>query len=155
MWRGGVSAFTRRCRSARRCARSRASRRTQIEHFLANDFCVQKKRRVLKAPIEITDAAAGRIKDLIGDRDIYGIRVGVRTRGCNGLSYTLNYADKKEKFEDEVKEKGVTVLIEPKAVMHIVGSTMDFVEDELVSEFVFHNPNAKDYCGCGESFTTG
>ena len=109
----------------------------------------------LKAPIEITDAAANRIKTLIGDRDIYGIRIGIRTRGCNGLSYTLNYADSKNKFEDEVQDKGVTVLIEPKAVMHIVGSTMDFVEDELTSEFVFHNPNAKEYCGCGESFTTG
>eukprot|EP00940_MAST-03C_sp_MAST-3C-sp2_P002749 g2749.t1 len=101
-----------------------------------------------------TQAAADRIKYLIGDKDVYGIRVGVRTRGCNGLSYTLNYAEGKEKFEDEVSEKGVRVLIEPKAIMHIVGSTMDFVEDELVSEFVFHNPNAKDYCGCGESFTT-
>ena len=109
----------------------------------------------LKAPIEITDAAANRIKTLIGDKDIYGIRIGIRTRGCNGLSYTLNYAESKIKFEDEVKDKGVTVLIEPKAVMHIVGSTMDFVEDELTSEFVFHNPNAKEYCGCGESFTTG
>ena len=102
-----------------------------------------------------TQAAADRIKEIIGTREIYGIRIGVRTRGCNGLSYTLDYADGKEKFEDEVIDKGVTVLIEPKAVMHIVGSTMDYVEDELVSEFVFHNPNAKEYCGCGESFTTG
>ena len=114
-----------------------------------------KRMLTLKAPIEITDAAANRIKELIGDKDIYGIRIGIRTRGCNGLSYTLNYAEGKNKFEDEVKDKGVTVLIEPKAVMHIVGSTMDFVEDELTSEFVFHNPNAKEYCGCGESFTTG
>ena len=113
-----------------------------------------KRMLTLKAPIEITDSAAQRIKELIGDRDIYGIRVGIRTRGCNGLSYTLNYAESKNKFEDEVKDKGVTVLIEPKAVMHIVGSTMDFVEDELTSEFVFHNPNAKEYCGCGERFTT-
>ena len=114
-----------------------------------------KRMLTLKAPIEITDAAANRIKELIGDKDIYGIRIGIRTRGCNGLSYTLNYAEGKNKFEDEVKDKGVTVLIEPKAVMHIVGSTMDFVEDELTSEFVSHNPNAKEYCGCGESFTTG
>ena len=130
---------------------------SQIRNMSSSSNSKKRPKRMLtlKAPIEITDAAANRIKTLIGDKDIYGIRIGIRTRGCNGLSYTLNYAESKNKFEDEVKDKGVTVLIEPKAVMHIVGSTMDFVEDELTSEFVFHNPNAKEYCGCGESFTTG
>ena len=98
-----------------------------------------KRMLTLKAPIEITDAAANRIKELIGDKDIYGIRIGIRTRGCNGLSYTLNYAEGKNKFEDEIKIR--VLSIDRTRHMHIVGSTMDFVEDELTSEFVFHNPS--------------
>eukprot|EP00750_Incisomonas_marina_P000045 INCI10028.2.p1 GENE.INCI10028.2~~INCI10028.2.p1 ORF type:complete len:150 (-),score=27.40 INCI10028.2:97-546(-) len=101
-------------------------------------------RRKLRDPITITDRAADRIKELMqGHPDALGVRVGVQTRGCNGLSYTLNYATELQKFEDTVTDKGVTVVIEPKAIMHIVGTTMDFVEDELAAEFVFHNPNAK------------
>ena len=72
--------------------------------------------------------------------------------GCNGLSYVMDYATEAGKFEDVVEEHGVAVMIEPKAFMHIVGTKMDYVEDELSCEFVFHNPNSKGDCGCGESF---
>ncbi len=107
-----------------------------------------------QAPIEITDAAAGRIQHLMEKRGkpAYGIKVGVRTRGCSGLSYTIEYADEAGKFDEVVEQKGVRVLIDPKAVMFLIGTQMDFVEEKLKSGFTFKNPNEKGRCGCGESF---
>mmetsp|Transcript_22647 Transcript_22647/g.52582 ORF Transcript_22647/g.52582 Transcript_22647/m.52582 type:complete len:206 (+) Transcript_22647:62-679(+) len=110
----------------------------------------RKKRDVLK----MTDNAVRRIRELVESKDPHplGIRLGVRTRGCNGLSYTMNYVDEAPKLDDVVESDGVRVFIDPKAVMFLVGSTMDFVEDTIKAEFVFENPNAKGACGCGESF---
>lgn len=105
-------------------------------------------------PITVTDAAVERIKVLLSRKpEATGVRLGVRTRGCNGLSYTLDYlvGDAKP-GEDVVETRGIKVVIEPKALMHIVGTTMDYKEDALSAEFVFNNPNAKGSCGCGESF---
>lgn len=82
------------------------------------------------------------------------LKLGVKRRGCNGLAYTLNYADKPEKFDELVESNGVKMLIDPGAIMHVLGTKMDFIEDKLRSEFVFVNPNAKGTCGCGESFTS-
>ncbi|MDB5407856.1 MAG: iscA [Rhodospirillales bacterium] len=102
----------------------------------------------------VTDAAAERIKALLTKRGkpSLGIRVGVRSRGCSGLTYTLEYADEKGKFDELIEDKGVTILIDPKATMFILGTEMDFVEDKLESGFKFTNPNEKGRCGCGESF---
>ena len=104
--------------------------------------------------IQITDAAAERVQALLAKRGkpSAGIRIGVRTKGCSGLSYTIEYADERSKFDEVVEDKGVTELIDPKATLFILGTEMDYVEDKLQSGFVFKNPNEKGRCGCGESF---
>lgn len=109
---------------------------------------------VLRQAMTLTDAAADRIRALLAKRGkpAVGIRVGVRSRGCSGLTYTLEYADEKGKLDEMVQDKGVTVLIDPKASMFIIGTEMDYVEDKLQSGFTFRNPNEKGRCGCGESF---
>lgn len=105
-------------------------------------------------PLTVTPAAAEQIKALLARRGTpaFGVRIGIRTKGCSGMSYTLEYADEKAPFDEEVDIDGVTVLIDPKATMFILGTEMDYVEDKLESGFVFRNPNEKGRCGCGESF---
>jgi len=108
----------------------------------------------LPAVMSLSDSAAERVKALLAKRGkpSVGIRVGIRTKGCSGLSYTIEYADEKGKFDEVVEQKGVTVLIDPKAVMFLIGTQMDYVEEKLKSGFTFVNPNEKARCGCGESF---
>lgn len=102
----------------------------------------------------LTDAAAARVKELMAKsgKPIAGVRVGVSTRGCSGLSYFMEYAEERKPYEEVVEDKGVTIFIDPAATMFLLGSEMDWVEDKLASRFVFNNPNAKGSCGCGESF---
>ena len=107
-----------------------------------------------KAALTLTDAAAERVKALLDSRGkpSAGIRIGVRAKGCSGMSYTIEFADERNSFDEVVEEKGVTVLIDPKATLFILGTEMDYVEEKMQSGFVFRNPNEKGRCGCGESF---
>ncbi|XP_041358434.1 iron-sulfur cluster assembly 1 homolog, mitochondrial-like [Gigantopelta aegis] len=106
-----------------------------------------------RAPLVLTQSAISKLKQLMDQRpDMIGIKIGVKTRGCNGLSYTLEYAIEKGKFDEEVLQDGVKVFIDSKAQLTLLGTEMDYTESKLVSEFVFNNPNIKGTCGCGESF---
>ena len=110
--------------------------------------------RPLPKAITLTDRAATRLRELMdmADKPIIGLRVGVRARGCSGLTYFMEYAEEQKRFEDMVEDKGVTVLIEPAASMFLIGTEMDYVQEDLGARFVFNNPNEVDRCGCGESF---
>ncbi|KAL3922102.1 MAG: hypothetical protein SGILL_002382 [Bacillariaceae sp.] len=124
----------------------------------AVDDSPKPRRRTLekKNPIIVTERAADRIKELLEGENAQGslgIRLGVKRRGCNGLSYTLNYAFEKPEKDLEMESHGVNVFIEPMALFNVVGTVMDWEESELASEFTFNNPNSKGECGCGESFT--
>ena len=111
-------------------------------------------RRPRPQVMTVTPAAAERVKALIDKRDkpTVGIRIGVRSKGCSGMSYTLEYAEKQEPMDEVVETEGVKLLIDPKASLFLIGTVMDFEEDKLKSGFVFKNPNEKGRCGCGESF---
>jgi iron-sulfur cluster assembly protein len=104
--------------------------------------------------LNLTDAAAERVKLLLtrsGDATRV-LRIGVKTQGCSGLSYHVEYADEPAPSDEVVHSNGVTVYVDPKATLFLLGSRMDYVEDRLQSGFVFENPNETGRCGCGESF---
>lgn len=106
-----------------------------------------------KAALSITPTAMSRLRALLSGPNPQLIRIGVRNKGCAGLSYHLDYVDKPGKFDEVVEQDGVKVLIDSKALFSIIGSEMDWKEDPLSAKFMFKNPNVKDACGCGESFT--
>ena len=103
--------------------------------------------------MRLSEAAAGRIRDIIGrsERPIAGVRVGVQNGGCAGMSYTMEYAERVDPTDEVVEDKGVRILIDPKAVLFLLGTEMDFKVDKLAAQFVFNNPNQVSACGCGES----
>ena len=103
--------------------------------------------------MRLTDAAADRIKAIMAksEKPIAGVRVGVKNGGCAGMAYTMEYAESAAKFDEVVEDKGVKLLIDPKAVLFLLGTEMDFKVDKLSSTFVFNNPNQTSACGCGES----
>jgi iron-sulfur cluster assembly protein len=103
--------------------------------------------------LTLTNAAANRVKDIIAkaERPIAGVRVGVKNGGCAGMSYTMEYAEEGRPGEDVVEDKGVKVFVDPKAVLFLLGTEMDYQTTKLAAQFVFNNPNQTSACGCGES----
>jgi iron-sulfur cluster assembly protein len=103
--------------------------------------------------MRLSEAAACRIKDLLGraERPIAGVRVGVKNGGCAGMSYTMEYIEAPDPRDEVVEDKGVRLLIDPRAVLFLIGTEMDYRADKLSSGFVFNNPNQTSACGCGES----
>ena len=103
--------------------------------------------------IKLSDKAADRIKEILSEKkDMTGVRIGVKSGGCAGMSYIMEYAKNHNPNDELIEEKGVKVFIDPGAVMYLLGTTMDFKEEEFSSSFVFNNPNETERCGCGESF---
>ena len=103
--------------------------------------------------IRLTEAAAERIKYVMANatKTVVGVRVGVKNGGCAGMTYTMEYADAVAPADQVVEDKGVRVLIDPKAILFLIGTEMDYKTDKLAAQFVFNNPNETSACGCGES----
>jgi iron-sulfur cluster assembly protein len=103
--------------------------------------------------MRLTDAAAARIKAVMAkaDRPITAVRVGVKNGGCAGMAYTMEYAETAGALDEIVEDKGVRILIDPKAVLFLLGTEMDYKVDKLSAQFIFNNPNQTSACGCGES----
>jgi len=112
-------------------------------------------RRERPKVVTLTDAAAARVREIMdkGDKPYVGLRVGVKNGGCAGQEYILEYAEKADPLDEMVEDKGVTILVEPKAVLFLIGSEIDYEVSKLAAKFVFRNPNETDACGCGESVT--
>jgi iron-sulfur cluster assembly protein len=112
--------------------------------------------RAIPKAVTLTPAAAERVKAILAarkDNPAVGLKIGVSTQGCSGKSYTLDYAESIGPHDEVIEDQGVTILLDPKATMFLIGTEIDFVTDKLSSSFVFKNPNEKGRCGCGESFT--
>jgi iron-sulfur cluster assembly protein len=110
-------------------------------------------RRERPKAMKLSDAAAARVRDILaqGEGRYQGIRVGVVNGGCAGMSYVMDYAETPAPLEEVVEDKGVKIFIDPKAILFLIGTEMDFVRDKLAARFVFNNPNQTAACGCGES----
>ncbi|WP_374578038.1 HesB/IscA family protein [Phenylobacterium sp.] len=112
-------------------------------------------RRPRPKVVTLTDAAAMRVREIMAkaEKPYAGLRVGVKNGGCAGQEYVLEYAEEAGPLDEVVEDKGVTILIEPKAVLFLIGTEIDYVTSKLSAKFSFRNPNETDACGCGESVT--
>ena len=104
--------------------------------------------------IKLSDNAASKIKEIMSqaENSTIGVRIGVKSGGCAGMSYVMEYAKDVKSNEEVIEDKGVKVLIDPNAVMYLLGTEMDYKKEKFSSQFVFKNPNETERCGCGESF---
>jgi iron-sulfur cluster assembly protein len=112
-------------------------------------------RRERPKPLRLSGAAARRLREIMQKAEgrYSGVRVGVTNGGCAGMSYTMEYAESAGPLDEVVEDQGVRLFIDPKAILFLLGTEMDFVRDKLAARFVFNNPNQTAACGCGESFT--
>ena len=112
-----------------------------------------KTRRERAKPVRLTEAAAARLKEIMDGADgkYLGVRVGVSNGGCAGMSYNMAYAETQEQYDEVIEDRGVKIFIDPKAIMFLIGTELDFVTEKLGSRFMFNNPNQTAACGCGES----
>ena len=119
------------------------------------DLAPTTPRRPRPQVLSLTEAAATRVREIMGraDKPYAALRVGVKNGGCAGQEYVVSYADTIESTDEVVEDKGAKVVIEPKAVLFLLGSQIDYETTKLASKFVFRNPNETDACGCGESVT--
>jgi iron-sulfur cluster assembly protein len=117
------------------------------------DASAKKPRRERPKPVKLSEAAAARIVQIMANADgqYLGVRVGVTNGGCAGMSYTMDYASEAKAFEEVMEDKGVKIFIDPKAILFLIGTELDFVQEKLGARFVFNNPNQTSACGCGES----
>ena len=109
--------------------------------------------RLRPAVMTMTDRAAARVKSIMASKgaDVVGLKVGIKKGGCAGMEYTMEWATSVGKFDDVVERDGAKVIIDPKAIMYLLGTEMDYKTEKLASQFVFNNPNQQSACGCGES----
>ena len=128
--------------------------------ILKKDRCVMSETQTPSRPrrerpkaLRLTDAAAEQVKAAMAkaEKPYVGIRVGLKNVGCAGMSYTMDYAEKQNPLDEVVEDKGVRILIDPKAILFLLGTVMDYRADKLSAGFVFNNPNQTSACGCGES----
>ncbi|MFI4963913.1 MAG: HesB/IscA family protein [Caulobacterales bacterium] len=112
-------------------------------------------RRERPKVVSLTEAAAGRVREIMAkaEKPYAGLRVGVKNGGCAGQEYVLEYAEAAGPMDEVVEDKGVTILVEPKAVLFLIGTVIDYDVTRLAAKFTFRNPNETDACGCGESVT--
>ena len=110
----------------------------------------------MKQVITLSDNAANRIKEIMSnaEKNSIGVRVGVKSGGCAGMSYIMEYAKEINSSDEVIEDKGVKVFIDPSAIMYLLGTEMDYKQEQFSSTFVFKNPNETERCGCGESFKT-
>jgi iron-sulfur cluster assembly protein len=116
---------------------------------------VETKIRARPAAVTLTPAAERRVADLMAraPEDAIGVKLSTPRRGCSGLAYSVDYVTQEQKFDEKIETPGGAFYIDGASVLYLVGSTMDWVEDDFAAGFTFENPNAKGACGCGESFT--
>ena len=113
----------------------------------------KRPRRERPKPVKLTEAAAERLQEIMANADgkYLGLRVGVTNGGCAGMSYTMAYGEDSKPFEEVMEDKGVKIFIDPKAILFLIGTELDFVQEKLGARFMFNNPNQTSACGCGES----